>query len=113
MGHRLSHNTSLKVQTQGTTAKKPCTEEFRPKEAKSADGKALTPPRFDQPVKPNRKKKKRKWLKMKKDSTLAIGDNAIEAQKRKQTPGNISQVTCYNCQKKGHFANKYPEAPKN
>ena len=33
-GHRPSHNTFLKVQTQETTAKEPYTKESRPKEAK-------------------------------------------------------------------------------
>ena len=32
--YRLSHNTFSKMQTQRTTAKKPRTEEFKPKEAK-------------------------------------------------------------------------------
>ena len=112
-GHRPSYNASSKVQTQGTTAKEPRTEESRPKEAKPTDGKAPAPPRSDEPAKPNREKKKREWLKKKKDSTPATGDNAIEAQKKKRTPGDTSQVTCYNCQKKGHFANKCPEPPKN
>ena len=112
-GHRPSYNTSSKVQTQGTTANEPRTKESRSKEAKSTDGKAPVPPRSNEPTKPNRKKKKREWLKKKKDSTLVTEDNAIEAQKKKRTPGDISQVTCYNCQKKGHFANKCPESPKN
>ena len=43
--HRLSHNTFSKVQTQGTTVKKPRTEESRPKRAKQADGKASALPR--------------------------------------------------------------------
>ena len=53
-GHRPSHNTSSKVQTQGTTAKKPRAKKPRPKEAKQADGKALAPPHSDEPVKPTR-----------------------------------------------------------
>ena len=89
-GHRSSHSTSSKVQTQGTTAKEPRTKESRPKEAKSTNGKALTLPRSDEPAKPNRKKKKREWLKKKKDSSPATGDNVIEAQKKKRTPGNTS-----------------------
>ena len=58
-GHRPSHNTSSKMQTQGTTAKEPRTEESRPKEAKSTDGKAPALPRSDEPAKPNCEKKKR------------------------------------------------------
>ena len=113
-GHRPSHNTSSKVQTQGSSHKdSPRTKKSRPKEAKSTDGKAPAPPRSNEPAKPNCEKKKREWLKKKKDSTSATGDNAIEAQKKKQISGNTSQVTCYNCQKKGHFANKCPERLKN
>ena len=111
-GHCPSHNTSSKMQTQGTTAKEPRTEEPRPKETKSTNGKAPALPRFNEPVKLNHKKKKREWLKKKKDSTPATRDNAIEG-KKKRTFGNTSQMTCYNCQKKGHFANKYPKPPKN
>ena len=113
-GHRPSHNTSSKMQTQGSSHKdSPRTKESRPKEAKLTNGKAPAPPRSDEPAKPNCEKKKREWLKKKKDSTSATKDNTIEAQKKKRTPGDTSQVTCYNCQKKSHFANKCSEPPKN
>ena len=111
-GHRPSHNTSLKVQTQETTTKKPRPKESRLKKAKLTNGKAPAPPRSDEPAKPNHKKKKRELLKKKKDSTSTSRVNAIEG-KKKQSLGNTSQVTCYNCQNKGHFANKCPKLPKN
>ena len=57
-GHRLSYNTSLKVKTQGTTAKEPRTKEFRPKEAKSTNGKTLTTPHSNKLAKLSCKKKK-------------------------------------------------------
>ena len=110
-GYYSFYNTFSKVQTNGTTARKSHTKESRPKEAKLTDGKAPVPPRSNEPAKPNRKKKKRKWLK-KKNSIPATGDIAIKG-KKKQTSNNTSQVTCYNCQKKGHFANKYLKPPKN
>ena len=78
-GHRPFHNTFSKVQTQKTTAKESRIEESRPKEAKSTNGKAPAPPCSDKPAKPNHKKKKWEWLKKKKVSIPAIGDNAIEA----------------------------------
>ena len=53
-GHRPSQNTSTKVQTQGSTAKKSKPEEFRPKESKPADGKTPAPPRTDEPGKTSR-----------------------------------------------------------
>ena len=65
-GHRPSHNTSSKMQTQRTTVKKPRTKEFRRKKAKSTDGKTPAPPRSDKFAKLNSKKNKRKWLKEKK-----------------------------------------------
>ena len=111
-GYRLSHNTSSKVQTQRTIAKKPCIKESRPKEAKSTNGKTPALPCSNELSKSNRKKKKWEWLKKKKDSTPATRDNAIEA-KKKRTLDNTSQVTSYNCQKNSHFANKCPESPKN
>ena len=95
-GHRPSHNTSLKVQTQETTAKKLYTKESRPKKMKLINGKTFAPSRSDESVKLNHIKKKRKWLKKKKNSILATGNNAIES-KKKLTPGDTSQVTYYNC----------------
>ena len=47
-GHRPSHNTSSKVQTQGSSHKdSPRTEESRPKEAKPTNGKNPAPPRSE------------------------------------------------------------------
>ena len=43
-GHRPSHNTASKMQTQGTSAKEPRPEESRIKEAKPAEEKAPVPP---------------------------------------------------------------------
>ena len=48
---------------------------------------------------------------LKKNFTPAIGDNVIEG-KKKQIHGNTNQVICYNCQKKGHFANEYTKPKK-
>ena len=110
-GHRPSHNTSSKVQIQETAAKELRTKKSKPKEVKLTNSKTPAPPRFNKLAKPNCKKKRRQWLKKKKDS-LVTGNNAIEG-KKKQTPGNTSQVTYYNCQKKGHFANKCTKPPKN
>ena len=63
------------------------------------------------------KEKKKKWQKEKrdkKDFTPASGVNAIDtsggkARKKK----DLSQITCYNCDKKGYYSTKYPEPPKN
>ena len=116
-GRHPSHNTSSKVQTQGTTAKEPHTEEPRPKEAKPTNGKNPARPRSDsaEPEKISRtdkkkeyfEKKKKKWDR--KNNTPATGDNANKIGEKKKR----SDDRCYNCQKKGHFSRNCPEPPKN
>ena len=119
-GHRLSHNTSSKVQTQGSSYKDlPHTKESRPKEAKQADSKAPAPPRSEstEPEKTSRIDKRKEYLEKKKkkrdrkNNTPATGDNAnaVEVGEKKKR-GNDR---CYNCQKKGHFSRNCPEPPKN
>ena len=106
--YRPSHNTSLNVQTRGTTVKEPRAEEPRPKQAKQADGKALAPLRSNEPVKPTCQEKKKEYRKKKQDrknSSPATRDNAIKSKK-----GNGK---CYNCQKKGYIARNCPELLKN
>ena len=117
-GHRPSHNTFSKVQTQGTTAKKLYTEESRPKKAKQADGKAPTPPcsKFTEPRKTSRTNKRREYLEKKKkkrdqkNNTLATGDNANTVKKKRDNRGDGRY---YNCKKKGHFLRNCPEPLKN
>ena len=70
-----------------------------------------------------RKHKKRKHYRDKRDSrelkdssTLASGINKAKVGgkgQRKKNKKDISGVTCFNCNKKGHFSNKCPEPPKN
>ena len=82
--HHPSHNTFPKVQTQGTTAKKPRIEESKPKEAKQANGKAPAPSHSEsnEPEKTSRIDKKKEYLEKKKkkrdwkNNTPANGDNA-------------------------------------
>ena len=102
-GHRPSHNTSSKVQTQGTTAKEPRIEESRPKKAKSTDGKNPTPPHSEsaEPGKTSRTDKRREYLEKKKkkqdrkNNTPATENNAnaIEVGEKKKRGNN----RCYNC----------------
>ena len=117
-GHRPSHNTSSKVQTQGSSHKdSPRTEESRPKEAKSTDGKNPAPPRSEsaEPGKTSRSDKRREYLEKKKkkrdrkNNTPATEDNTNEVGEKKKRGDD----RCYNCQKKGYFSRNCPEPPKN
>ena len=122
-GHCPSNSTISKVQTQKTSAKEPRPEESRPKEAKPAEGKAPVPPRTNaaepseqekKDKKDQRDKKRRFRERRERNDTLATCDNAIDASKKKKKnrDRDTSRVTCYNCNKKSHFANTCTE-PKN
>ena len=112
-GHRPSQNTFTKIQTQGSNIKESKPKESRPKESKPADRKTPAPPCTDELRKTSRQDKKKEYLKKKqnrKNSIPAIGDNAIEGEKKRN---NRDNKKCYNCQKKGHFTRNCPESPKN
>ena len=84
-GHRLSQNTSTKVQTQGLTANESKPKESRPKDSKPANKKTPTPPHTNEPGKISYQNKKKKYLKKKQDwknFTPATRDNAIEGEKK-------------------------------
>ena len=101
------------MQTQDSTAKESKPEESRPKDLKLADEKTPALPRTNKLGKTSCQDKKKEYFKKKRDwknSTLAIGDNAIEGEKKQNNWGNRK---CYNCQKKGHFARNYSEPSKN
>ena len=113
-GHRFSSSTAAKVQTQETSTKEPRPEKSRTKEAKPAKEKASAPPRtnvaeFSEQGKKDIKDKKWRFREKKERSEdiLATGDNAIDVSKKKKKKRDCdtSEVMCYNCNKKGHFAN--------
>ena len=107
-GHCPFHNTSSKIQTQGTTAKETRTKENKPKKAKQANGMAFAPPQLNDLIKPNHQKKKKKYWKKKqnrKNSSRATEENAIKIKK--------GDGKYYNCQKKGHIGRNCPDSPKN
>ena len=107
--HHPSHNTFLKVQTQGITVKEPSIKESRPKEAKSTSGKNPSPPRskFAEPGKTSRTDKRKEYFEKKKkkrdrkNDTPATGDNAnaVEVGEKKKRCND----RYYNCQKKAIF----------
>ena len=77
------------MQTQETTAKKPRTEESRPKKAKPANSKTpiLLHNKSTESGKTSCIDKKKEYLKKKQDqknSVLAIGDNAIDPGEKKR-----------------------------
>ena len=110
-GHRSSNNITLKVQTQGTAAK----DSSCPKELKTKDPKSV-PPR-DNPAEPAKKEDKQKrfkrWRERTRESkeTPATGDNTVDTAKKKKKR-DTSKVTCFNCDKKGHYASNCTK-PKN
>ena len=112
-GHRPSHNTSSKVQTQGSSHKdSPRSEERKPKDPKPA-------PSHDDAAEPakkeDRKDKKKKLQNRRREQneqTPATGDNT-KAPKKKKKRRDSSEVTCFNCNKKGHYANNCTKPPKN
>ena len=62
-----------------------------------------------------RKEKKKKWLKERKEkkaknTTPASGSNATNAGGKKKK--DLSQITCYNYNKSGHYASSCPESSK-
>ena len=111
-GHRPSNSTAAKVQTQGTKDSHP--EEPKAKETRPASSRAEA----SEPSEQARKEKKRKRhpeRRDKKEQTPASTANATEVQqkkKKKNRDRDVSEVTCYNCNKKGHYANTCTE-PKN
>ena len=119
-GNRPAHTTAHKVQTQGAG------KDHRGDDSKASKGSASTPAsastQDSEPSDKAKKDKKKNWegkkdFKEPKDSTTpAFGVNAAEVGRggqRRKNKKDISEVTCYNHNKKGHFLNKCLEPPKN
>ena len=113
--HRHSNSTTLKVQTQGKNVKDTYPEEPKIKEVKPASSRAAE---ISKPLEQARKEKKRKRhfeRRDKKEQIPTSTANATEVQqkkKKKNRDRDVSEVMCYNCNKKGHYANICTE-PKN
>ena len=114
-GHRLSHNTSLKVQTQGSKdlSRPKETKPKDPKSASSRDDAAESPKKNDRKDKKKRfRGQRRKHTGERKEQTPATNINTTNVSKKKKKRRDISEITCFNCDKKGHFASDCTE-PKN
>ena len=106
--YRPSHNTFSKVQTQGSSHK----DLSRSKEPKSKDPKPA--PSRDNVAEPakkeDRKKKKKKLWNQRREhtdeQTLATRVNTKALKKK-------IKARCFNCNKKGHYANECTELSKN
>ena len=112
-GNRSAHTTAHKVQTQGAVSRG---DESKGKSSASTPASASTDPK---PSDKARKDKKKKQHRDKRDSresrdTPASGFNVTEVgeKKRRRKRKDPSEITCYNCNKPGHYANKYPEPRK-
>ena len=105
-GHRPSHHTSSKVQTQGSTAKKPHSKEPKPKDPKPA----LLYDNAAEPAKKKDRKGKKKRLRNQRrehtgEQTSATGVNT-------KAPKKKLKARCFNWNKKSHYANECTK-PKN
>ena len=116
-GNRPAHTTAHKVQTQGAM-KNHCgnvskakgstsTQEVTTQRTNEAEG--------SEKARKEKKKSRRIRRRDQEDSTLATGVNTTDTSKRshdRPKKSDPADVTCYRCNKKGHYANNYTE-PKN
>ena len=112
-GSQPTHTTAHKVQTQGVVT---CGDESK------AKASAPAPAQDSEPFDKFKKDKKKKHHKEKKDSrepknstTPVSGVNAAEvgSKGRRRNQKDVSEITCFNCNKKGHYSNKCPQPSKN
>ena len=113
-----SQTSAAKASTQGQPMKDPRVKEpMKPKESKvPAPQRSDSIKTSEQAWKEKKKKDSKYYGRKPQDSTLATGVNSTNTSGgyssdsgRFQPQKDFSQITCYNCNKKGHYANKCPE----
>ena len=112
--HCFSNSTALKMQTQGTTTKDSYPEKPKIKKTKPTPARAEANEPSEQARK--EKKKKKHQEKQNKKQTPASIANAIEIQQKKKKKNqnqDVSKITYFNCDKKGHYASTCTKPPKN
>ena len=104
-GNRPAHTTAYKVQTQGAT------KNYRKDKPKAKASEPASNKDSEASDKAKRGRRRRQHKDKQDFTNPAIGVNKAKVGKKK----DISEVKCYNCNKKGHFATKCLESrkPKN
>ena len=94
-------------------------------DSKTSKGSASTPATFTRDSEPSdkgKKDKKKKYWQGKKDSkelkdstNPAFGVNAAEfgGKEMRRKKKDVSEITCFNCNKKRHYSSSCIESPKN
>ena len=108
----LSHNTSSKMQSQGSNNKDSSrSEEPKPKDPKPApphDNAAAEPAK-----KEDRKDKKKRFRGQRREHTGERKEQTPATGVNKTAPKKKLKVRYFNCNKKGHYANNCIKPPKN
>ena len=82
-------------------------------DSKASKAPVSTSTQDSEPSDKARKNKKKKQHKDKRDSTnLSTGVNTAEVGDKSRRKKDVSEITCYNCNKKGHYVTKCPEPRK-
>ena len=107
-GYRSSHNTFSKVQTQGSSHKNSsCSKKPKPKDPKPAPSRDNA---AKQAKNKDRKEKKKKLWNQKREHT---GEQTPATGVNTKAPKKKIKAKCFNCNKKGHYANECTKPPKN
>ena len=99
-GHYPFNSTASKVQTQGTSAKKPRPEESRTKEAKPAEKKAPAPPRTNAVESSEQSKKDRKDKKRRFRERRERSEETPATEVNTEAPKKKFKTRCFNYNKK-------------